>query len=152
MSEPRSGVSSGSAHARLGVRWGHLASHHDPREPHPDMSRPLKKIVAAYRRHTLGHTAASFDGDTPGVDRHHRRIVEALLALRDHGADGERALLDLLEDDETAVRGWAATHALEFDESLAIQILEEVANDPRLVGIEAQAVLEEWRARRIDVS
>jgi len=116
------------------------------------MSRALKKIVAAYRRHALGHAAAAWDGDTHGADRHHRRIVEALLALRDHGADGERALLDLLEDEDFAIRGWAATHALKLDERRAIQILEEVANDPRLVGIEAQAVLEEWRAGRIDVS
>lgn len=112
------------------------------------MNSPVKKIAAAIRRHALGHAAASWDGDSKGADRHHRRMVEAVLALRDHGAEGERALLRLLEDEEGAVRGWAATHTLKIDEGRSIRILEEVANDPRLVGIEAKAVLEEWRAER----
>lgn len=112
------------------------------------MSLPLNKIVAAFRRHALGHTIASLDGDARAADRHHRRMVEALLAFRIHGSYGDRALLDLLEDRETAVRGWAAAHALKLDESRAIRILEEAANDPRLAGIEARAVLEEWRAGR----
>jgi len=109
------------------------------------VNSPVKKIAASFRRHALGHAAASWDGDSNGADRHHRRIVEAALALRDHGAEGERALLRLLEDEESAVRGWAATHALKLDESRSIRILEEVARDPRLVGIEAQAALDEWR-------
>ncbi len=111
------------------------------------MSHPVKRIAAAFRRHALGHAAASWGGDSAGADRHHRRIVEALLALRDHGAEGERALLRLLEDEEGAVRGWAATHALKLDESRSIRVLEDVARDPRLVGLEARATLEEWRAQ-----
>ncbi len=109
-----------------------------------------KKFAAAFRRHALGHAAASWDGDAKGADRHHRRIVEAFLALRDHGADGERALLQLLDDEEAGVRGWAAIHALEFDANRSIRVLEEVANDPRLVGLEAQRVLAEWRAGQLD--
>lgn len=112
------------------------------------MNRAVKKIVAALRRHALGHAAASWSGDSAGADRHHRRIVEARLALRDHGVEGDRALLGLLEDEDGAVRGWAATYALKLDESRSIRVLEEVARDPRLVGIEASAVLEEWRAGR----
>ncbi|MCY2959514.1 MAG: hypothetical protein NTY35_05050 [Planctomycetota bacterium] len=108
----------------------------------------VKKIAAAFRRHALGHAAASWDGDSRGADRHHRRLIEALLALRDHGIEGQSALLRLLEDEEGAVRGWAAAHSLELDETRSTRILEEVANDPRLVGIEASAVLEEWRAGR----
>lgn len=114
------------------------------------MSTPVKRIAAAFRRHALGHAAASWEGDAKGADRHHRRIVEAVLALRDHGAEGERALLRLLEDEEAGVRGWAAAHALKLDEARSIRILEDVAKDPRLVGIEALAVLEGWRAGRLE--
>lgn len=113
------------------------------------MSAPAKKIAAAFRRHALGHAAAAWDGDSKGADRHHRRVVEAVLALRDHGAEGERALLRLLEDEDAAVRGWAATYALKLDENRSMRVLEEVALDPRLVGIDAQAVLREWRAERL---
>lgn len=116
------------------------------------MSPTLKKIAAAYRRHALGHAAASWDGDSGGSDRHHRRIVEALLELRAHGADGERVLLVLLEDDEVSVRAWAASHALEIDASRSIRVLEEVSNDPRLVGFDARAVLREWREERLGLS
>lgn len=114
------------------------------------MSPPLKKIAAAYRRHALGYAAASWKGDSNGADRHHRRLIEALLQIRARGAVGDSELLRLLDDEEVCVRAWAASHTLKVDEARSLRVLEGAADDPRLSGFDARMVLKEWREERVE--
>ena len=77
------------------------------------------------------------------------RLALAYRTLRARGLGSQVKLLDLLRDSDAGVRGWVASHALEFSPEKGEPVLVELAAQPGVVGLDAQMVLEEWRAGRL---
>lgn len=65
--------------------------------------------------------------------------------------DGGRAVLHrLIEHEDDMVRCWAASHLMPLDEAAAVACLETLASESvEPAGMDAQLVLNEWRAGRL---
>ncbi len=115
------------------------------------MSKSVSDLVSEYRLHAVEHGAATEKGDHKKANKHHDRLLATLRSLRDGGADGEQALLGLLEDQSSSVRCWAASHCLKIDENLARRVLEVVSSEPGIIGFNARMVLSEWNKGTLKV-
>lgn len=69
--------------------------------------------------------------------------------LRHRGPDAQAALLTLLDHPDPGVRGWAASHALEFAPDRAVETLEAMQGAEFPHGLNAEMTLREWRAGRL---
>jgi hypothetical protein len=79
----------------------------------------------------------------------YKRIVAVWKELRGRGRDGQEALLELMASSNPHVRGWAASHVLEFCPDRAEAELERLANGPpSLVRLDAEMRLSQWRTGR----
>jgi len=108
------------------------------------VSKSLNDLVSEYRHNAVEHGRATETGDHKKANKHHDRLVGALHLLRQHGTEGEQALLGLLSDENASVRCWAATHSLENDAEQARNALEALSAQPGIIGFNARMVLSEW--------
>lgn len=110
----------------------------------------VSELVERYRENAAKHGASTQTGDSVAANAAYAAMVEVLRALRALGPEALRALLVLLEDPDIAVRGWAATHALEFAPESAEGVLEAIAGGPPgPFRLDAEITLREWRAGRL---
>jgi len=100
-----------------------------------------------YREAAIAHGAATESGDHKQANAVYDRLIEALEELRAI-PDGLRALESMLQDQNSSVRSWAASHLLPTRSDAAIEVLEQVSREPGLVAFSAHMVLKEWRAGR----
>jgi hypothetical protein len=109
----------------------------------------VEVLVAAYRRAASAHGKASVAGDHRTANKHFYTIAAIYRELRKRGRDCQLAILPLLTSDDLDVRAWAAAHSLEFSPSAGRPVLEELAKNQGIVGLEAQMTLREWQAGRL---
>lgn len=118
---------------------------------HDSGKSTLEELLQVYREAALEHRSASRSGDSRKANRAYLRLIAVIRELRRRGPDAHKALLRLLEDRRTEVRGWAAAHALEIAPKQAVKVLEEIASGPSsLEELSAQMVLREWRSGRLE--
>lgn len=100
-------------------------------------------------------SAAAADGRYSAKGVYKKANPQAELAiscyreLRSRGTPAEARLLELLEDDDPAVRVWAASHVLEFAPGQAEEALIEREAGTSLAAFTARMTLREWRAGRL---
>ncbi len=76
-----------------------------------------------------------------------KRVLAAYDTLREQGA--EVSLLVLLEDQEPAVRCWAASHLLDHAPERALVVLKELSEGPPgPQRADAALTLREWRRKQ----
>ncbi|MBL6854587.1 MAG: DUF2019 domain-containing protein [Alphaproteobacteria bacterium] len=105
------------------------------------------ELVARYRDAAEKHGAATAKGDYKNGNRAYHVVTSAYRELRKRGLPSQRLLLTLLNDEDAAVRSWAATHALEFASHKGVPVLEALAGAEH-IGIQrliAETTLSEWR-------
>jgi hypothetical protein len=109
-----------------------------------DLTRTtVGELVSRYVEAATEHVKASERGDYRRANPQHDIVAAIYRELRRRG-EGE-ALLPLLAHDEPAVRSWAGAHALEFSPQEGERVLEELAAEAGVVGLNAQMTLETWR-------
>lgn len=108
------------------------------------MTDDLVELSRAFRLHAAKHGEGSESGNYRMTNRHYRKLVPILKGIRRMGAKGEEVLLILLDDENLAVRGWAATYSLSFAEPRARQVLADIASRQGAVALDATIVLQEW--------
>ena len=91
--------------------------------------------------------------ESGGKPRTWNRLVDRLqtvqLRLRE-SPEGRRGITALAEDGESeTVRDWAAAHALFWDDERVRPLLESVAREDTLRGLDAKTVLREFDAGRL---
>lgn len=102
------------------------------------------------RAGAAAHGRATEKGDFVAANEAHHTVASVYRELRRRGVTAQRALLPLIVHDEAGVRGWAASHALEFapEEGEAVLIaMSDVAKSK--VSFSARLTLKEWRAGRL---
>ena len=72
----------------------------------------------------------------------HAKLIQIYMQLRN--IDKLAELKQLLTNAHIGVRSWAATHYLQVDETLAKNVLREIANKGGLAGLSAETVIKEW--------
>lgn len=104
----------------------------------------LEELLSIYAAAASLHGSSSNRGDYRITNRQARILIDTYCELRLRGKEAQQSLLGLLSHGDRAVRCWAAFNALEFAPEVGLPILEELATDPGLVGLDARMVLQEW--------
>lgn len=102
-------------------------------------------LIESYADAAREHGEATERGDYKRGNRSYETIATAYREIRRRGVKSE--LLELLKDADLGVRGWAASHCLEFAPDEAAPILLSIvrsAHGP--LALSAEMVLEEWKA------
>lgn len=91
-------------------------------------------------------TQALHDANAKAANIQYKKIVAIWQELRSRGQEGQDALLSLMAHGNPHVRGWAASHVLEFCPERAEAELERLASGkPGLARLDAEMTLSEWR-------
>lgn len=102
------------------------------------------RLVADYVAAAVQHRRATREGNSNLANRSYDVLADIYRVLRERG-ECER-LLPLLTDADPAVRGWAASHALEFAPGRAVPVLTELAaGPPSPERLDAVMTLKEWK-------
>ena len=108
------------------------------------MNKSLDDLIWEYRHNAVEHGRATEIGDHKKANKDYDRLIKALRLIREHGTDGDDAVLGLLSDEDASVRCWAASHCLKVNEETARHTLEAVSALPGIIGFNARMVLAEW--------
>ncbi|MBZ4419876.1 DUF2019 domain-containing protein [Myxococcus sp. RHSTA-1-4] len=107
----------------------------------------IPDLMARYEEAAGLHGQASQDGNHRLANAQYKRVTATWMELRSRGEEGRSALVRLMGSANPHVRGWAASHVLEFDPRAAEAELERLASGPPGVArLDAAMVLREWRA------
>ena len=101
----------------------------------------LKTYVIAASAH--GNAIAS--GNYRAANANHDIVAAAYRELRTRGIEEQRKILGLLDHPDESVRGWAASHALEFAPDEGRVVLEVIAKGEGIRALAAETTLIEWR-------
>jgi hypothetical protein len=97
-----------------------------------------------YHRYAVEHGLMTQEGDSRAANSAHDKLFDAARQLIKNGSGG--LILSLFCDPDMWVQLWAATHALEIDEPIAVTKLDELANaGVPLVSMSARYTLQSWR-------
>jgi hypothetical protein len=72
-------------------------------------------------------------------------------SIRDH-AEGQKAMISLLDDAEIAVRAMAATHLLPFVPDLAVPVLVHAEREGGIMSIDAKYTLISFHSGTLDLN
>ena len=110
----------------------------------------MDELISEYRDAALTHRTASRAGDHEKANSAYERLASIVREVRKRSDEEKTVFLELLSDPSIEVRGWAASHALEFAPDRAEPVLEEIASGPEsLEEFSARIVLQEWRGGRL---
>lgn len=111
------------------------------------MSRK-QTLLDRYRDAASRHGVATHAGESDQANVAHDELKDVARQLRESGDLSQ--LEELLVDDESGVRLWAASHLLDEAPAVARPVLEDlVHNDRSIVGFVAQTTLREWQRRHL---
>ena len=102
------------------------------------------QLLSAYRDAAAAHGQATNAGDHKTANREYKTIEAVYRELRARGRDAQETLLCLLESDDSGVRLWAGSHALDFAPTAGERTLTALANEQSLVGFSAEMTLKSW--------
>jgi hypothetical protein len=106
----------------------------------------IEASIDRYAAAAAAHGEASERGDHKRANREFNVISGVYRGLRAKGPEAQSRLLRLLDHPNAAVRGWAASHALEFSSGAGEKVLQALIKDGGLPGFNAEMVLQEWRS------
>ncbi len=110
----------------------------------------IEELCTTYEEAATLQWQAIQGGTSRAANAQYKRLVAAWKELRSRGEEGQAALLRLMHSSNPHVRGWAASHVLEFDPAAAEAELTQLANGPPSpVRLDAEMTLREWRAGRL---
>ena len=115
------------------------------------MTSELEKVVAEYKLYAENHGKATLDGDSVKANINHDKIIESLHQIRQHGNEGNVALLLLTDDTNQSVRCLAATHSLNFNERKAKKVLKKLSKENGIIAFNAKMVLNEWKKGTLEL-
>lgn len=115
-----------------------------------DKGRSLDDLLVDFRAAAQQHGIEVEQGDHRRANAAYERGLAIAKEIKARGADGEQALIELLNADSASVRGWAAFNLLASQPALAEAALERIASGPPgFTRLSAEMTLEEWRAGRL---
>lgn len=103
-------------------------------------------IKQEYIEAAIKQRDSSYSGDSKIANKQYRILKRIYKQIEEDVVD-RKILLELLNNDNISVRGWAAAHmlGLGFEVALAEKELERIAVDPGMVGFSAKMTLKTWK-------
>jgi len=98
------------------------------------------------------HRRSTLSGGSEETNLAYKNMIKALHEIRSTPDKGVNFLREVASEDDKGVAAWAALYLLPYDETKAIEVLEQVASlgVPRL-SFGARITLSEWKAGRLKV-
>jgi hypothetical protein len=107
----------------------------------------IDQAVAAFADAAAIHGSATEEGNSAVGNYAYKTIARAFHYLRSH--DRSHAVFGLLENDNVAVRLWAARYLLASHARAATAVLRAIASEPGIHSLTAATTLTEWEAGRL---
>ncbi|WP_139244610.1 hypothetical protein [Arthrobacter woluwensis] len=112
------------------------------------MTSPNEGISGVYREMAIAWSHLSSEPRKANIAfRKHHVFAKAIRAT----AEGQQAILDLLNDSSEVVRLLAATDALKFSPDEAIRVLEELEQGSTLYAVDAEYTIRGFRDGTLDL-
>ncbi|WP_164013908.1 DUF2019 domain-containing protein [Pyxidicoccus trucidator] len=109
-------------------------------------SASIPDLEATYEEVAWLHGQASQAGDHRTANAQYKQVTRVWMELRGRGEEGRSALVRLMGSSNPHVRGWAASHVLEFKPQAAEAELARLAQGPpSIVRLNAEMTLKEWK-------
>lgn len=107
----------------------------------------LEKLLDGYRQTSREYAVAMEQSSVRGCNRCWNKMVRLRAGLREHGEEGRRQVLALLDDEDPAVRLSAAADALDWDAPEdGLRVLRELASGPQnQVTFNAKMIIQQWQ-------
>lgn len=105
----------------------------------------IDSLVKANAEAAAAHGETDLTGDYEKGNREYDVLAAIYRELRARGHHAQLYLLELLNDGNPYVRGWAASHSLEFAPEQGELVLTELTRCGGITGFNAEMTLEEWR-------
>jgi hypothetical protein len=113
----------------------------------------IDKVIESFVAAAKMHGAATEEGNWKKANRQYDLMATAFDQLKLHGrTEWKASFLDLLQHENEFVRCAAAARTLEFAPARAEQVLIELSQQPGVVSLDAQMILERWRAGDLTLS
>ncbi len=107
-------------------------------------SQEVDKVVSAFAEAAKLHYQAILAGNYKVTNKHAKAIEKAFRKIAAMGPEARQALLDKVDDGDSAVAVMAATFSLKFDTERALNALRRISSDPGLMGLRAQQAIQRW--------
>lgn len=104
----------------------------------------LATLVDVYSLSAQMHGEYTVKSNYRKANEFHDRLIDSYHRICEFGADGEKALLKLMDHPSPHVQVWAATHSLLIDPDQALIKLHELSKLPGMLGFGAGIVIKEW--------
>lgn len=104
----------------------------------------IEKLVKEFAENVVAQTDAIRRGDAKTGNKHAKRYIRAVEALRALGDQGRDALVPLMHEGSDDVRSMAAAFLLRHRHNEARRVLEDLARGEGLVAFEASEALKRW--------
>ena len=115
--------------------------------------KSTEALLTEYRATAALHGHAQHHGPTRTCNRAYDKLTRIRLELQTRGDDHRRRVLAFLDDEDPAVRSWAAVDALALSPDDGLRVLREVAaGPPSMVRLDAEMILKQWEAGEWDTS
>jgi hypothetical protein len=105
----------------------------------------LQQLINQFALCSREHHTATVSGNWKEVNRNARCLSEMHKALVALGDPGRQALLTLVSDTDASVRLMAATFSLGYAPDLCVQVLQNLATYPGLLGFDAKQTIKRWK-------
>jgi len=115
------------------------------------VSETIAKLKTEYRECAVAQGKATLNGDYEAANLSHDKLLSLLPVIRASGPEGDAALLELITDSNDAVACWSATHALPFDETRALKVLERISKKAGPIGFNAKMVIQQWKKGELKI-
>ncbi len=111
----------------------------------------IQGIINSYVESAINHGNSTMQGDSKLANKSYDEIIKNIKNLRTFGDEGNLKLEKLLKHDNESVRLWAATHSLKCNEKQAKSTLGSLAKSEGILSFNAEMVIIEWNAGRLDI-
>ncbi len=105
-----------------------------------------ESIIAEFAEAAIDHGRFTDLGDSQMANKAHDKVIKVLSKMKKLPDHGKRMLTLLIEHENDAVKGWAATYLLPINENMAIDILKKIASGSGFVAFDCEMVLKLWKA------
>lgn len=106
----------------------------------------IEELIHQYAENAALHGKYTENGEgSRKINIAHHNIVAAYKKIKEIDPD-LRILLPLLNEDNSSIRVWSATHLLNSHESLALEVLEKESKGQGIISLEAEMVIKGWKS------
>lgn len=105
----------------------------------------IKELIQAYSEAASIQGMATESGDYKTGNKASDLLSAIYSELRRRGNGAQSAILSLLTNDDSGIRLWAASHAMDFSPNDGEPVLKALIPVGKFIGLCAKTTLNEWK-------